>query len=247
MDIRLIFILWQIAGKSEADLTRCILRSKVAKICSGVKAAIQHCAAGGGQDVNGLRHDIANTLQHCLGNHQRCRPYFCNTEGGSQGNSQMDNSDVINAAQRLLDNLALNADRLKHGYTSNKAENFFSLKSKLIIGKRENLSNRGNYSLRVLVTILLYNDGFEWSATGCFEEFSGRALGDTFQKYATQRNNQRQYSSRHALKPEAIEKRYAVRIVNDVHYGPGLQTVPTSSMVATKKLEYMVSFTMTSF
>lgn len=234
------FLFKQIAGKSESDLARCTLRSKVVKICSGVKSAILHCAAGNGKDVIGLHHDIANSLQHCLGNHARCRPYFCSGEGGSQTFTQS-NDDVFKSAQRLLDNLALSAERLKNADTSNKAENFFSLKAKLIMGKRENLCNRGNYSLRVLVTILLYNDGFEWGKSGSFEEFTGRTLATVFDKYASQRNKQRQYSAMHALKPEAILKRYEAKPIAELNYGPGLQKNPSVSDVASKKMEFAVS------
>lgn len=199
-----------------------------------------HCAAGGGEDIDGLRHDIVNSLQHCLGNHERCRPYFCSTEGGSQSSSQIDSPEVINAAQRLLDNLALNADKLRNAETSNKAENFFSLASKIIMGKRENITNRGNYSLRIFVAILLYNDGFTWSI-GSFEKFTGRRQGIIFNSYASQRDKQREYSARHAAKPEAVQKRYAVKITEEVSYGPGLQKSVTQAMLSAKKLEFTVS------
>jgi hypothetical protein len=49
-----------------------------ASVTTGVYAAIKHNRASG--DISGLAHDILNSIDHVLDNHEKCQPYFCNQD-----------------------------------------------------------------------------------------------------------------------------------------------------------------------
>lgn len=219
-------------------MPRVTLRKLIPKIYNGLKAAIIYCSLHGGIDVEGLIHDILNVFNHCIGVHNQCREYFCRRENEPEKSKVFENStDLVDAVNRILQNLAANAEKLKHGYTTNKAENFFSIVSKMILGKRENLCGRGNYALRILFSVLLYNEGYNWPIEW-FKSFTGNAPNTNFKKYAQQRNKQRIHSAKSAQRPEASQRRYARP--EERSYGENKQAVVSDADIAIKKQEYNV-------
>lgn len=78
-------------------------RYKIEQICAGVHAAILHCAATRGTDVEGLRHDIRNSLSHVVGELDNCRRYFCNRQKAVESTSALkDDENVMNFVQTLI-------------------------------------------------------------------------------------------------------------------------------------------------
>lgn len=221
-------------------MPRITLRKLIPKIYSGLKAAIMYCALHGGIDVEGLILDILNVFNHCIGKHTNCRAYFCRREDEPEKSIIFENAtDLVNAVDRILQNLAANAERLKHGLTTNKAENFFSIVAKMILGKRENLCGRGNYALRVLFSILLYNEGYSWPSKW-MQKFTGKTTNKNFQKYAEQRDKQRVYTAKSAQRPEASQKRY--NRPEEKCYGENKQPVISDTIMSNKKQQYQVRF-----
>lgn len=211
-----------------------------------MKAAIDHCASNGGVDWRGLAYDILNLILHCYGIHTKCRSYFCkHPKDGCESNHDYDvlkkNTEVFNAVMKLITNLAQNAEKLKDGFTTNIAESFFSIVAKQILGKRENLCCRGNFTLRFNVAILLKNEGYSW-ATPYFEKFTKRKLGPVYEKYAKQRDKQRAHAKNSAMRPEAKARRYnpPVSRLTETSYGPSAQHINAES-IRNKKMEFEVS------
>jgi hypothetical protein len=57
-------------------LNRQILAPLHARLTCGIYAAIIYCRKT--NDIAGLQHDIGNSIEHVLNNHQNCRNYFKN-------------------------------------------------------------------------------------------------------------------------------------------------------------------------
>lgn len=219
-----------------------MLRSKIEAICAGAHAAIMHCAKNGGSDVEGLRHDLRNTIFHVLGVHDGCRSYFCSKDQ-PQDNSQIDtvknDINVFNSAQSLLENLAAEADRLRFGKSTNIAESFMNMIAKLNLGKRENLCGRGSYSLRVLVAICLRNEGYSW-ASNAFPTFIGAAANPAYVKYTERREKQKQYTNK-SVSRETYKKGCTKTFQLERSYGSDVtKNIDFISAVPCKLREYEV-------
>lgn len=179
-----------------------------------------HCSNMGGTDVEGLRHDLRNTIFHVFGVHDGCRSYFCrNDEPSSNGPIQILRSDnhVYNSALNLLENLAADADRLRYGLSTNIAENFMGTITKFNLGKRENLCGRGSYSLRVLIAICLRNEGYSW-AREAYPKFSGGSANPQYLKYAAKRERQKQYTEK-SVSRESYKKGCTKKLLVERSYG----------------------------
>lgn len=212
-------------------------------MCAGVHAAILHCADEGGTDVDGLRHDIQNSLNHVFGCHDNCREYFCTKQNSPEPLELLKSDEsIFNAVHGLLETVAAEADRLRFGESTNFAENFMSVIVKFIMGKRLNICSRGAYSLRVLISILQYNEGYGW-AKNAFAPFMGRAtLPPAYLKYVEKRDAKRLLTSR--LKKGGFQKGCTKAVRMEVDYCPEISAVPSNvdeaEKVVRKRIEYQV-------
>lgn len=235
----------KVTGKSESDECRVTLRKKIPYIYNCLKSAINYCAKNGGKDWKGLAKDILNVIRHCYGIHTHCRSYFCSKAKDNDTTHDYEvlknNKEVFDAVQKIMINLAQNAEKLKDGLTTNIAESFFNMVAKQILGKRVNLCSRGSFTLRFLIAILLKNEGYKWAAP-YFETFTKRKLGPVYEKYANQRNKQRVHAKNSALRPEAKARRNCpIKSSAEMSYGPNAQHLTTEAL-AQKKAEFQVIF-----
>lgn len=206
-------------------------------------AAILHCAKEGGVDVDGLRHDIQNSFSHVFGCHDNCRSYFCDKQNSPDALELVKSDEgVYNAVRNLLETLAAEADRLRLGESTNFAENFMSIIVKFTMGKRLNICGRGAYSLRVLLAILQYNEGYGW-AKDAFVSFMGQTKHPpAYLKYVKNRDSKRLLTSR--LKQDGFQRGCTRTVLKEVDYCPEISAVPSKTdeaeIVLRKKLEYQV-------
>lgn len=219
------------------------MRDSIERLCAGVHAAILHCAQEGGDDVDGLRHDIQNSLNHVFGCHDDCRDYFCDKQNSPEALELLKSDEnVYSAVHNVLESVAAEADRLRLGESTNVAENFMSVIVKFIMGKRLNICSRGSYSLRVLIAILQYNEGYGW-AKDAIAPFTGRAKHPpAYLKYVEKRDSKRVLTS--MLKQKGFQKGCTRAVLKEVDYCPEVSAIPSKSdeadAVLRKKLEYQV-------
>lgn len=169
--------------------------------------------------MEGLRQDIRNTLAHVLGEHHNCRSYFCKKQTGDESSSALkDDMNVMNQVQSLLENVACEADRLKHALSTNIAENFMCIIAKYIMGKRENICGRGSYSLRVNIAICVRNEGYAW-AKEVYPKFIGSKPSPAYNKLIEKREKQKAYTTKSRGR-DCFKKGCTKAFVAENAYGP---------------------------
>lgn len=113
-----------------------MLRENIGRICICLQSAIKNCRDGGGIDVDGLRHDIRNIIYHVYGEHANCRTYFCDKpEAASKMEILKSNEKVFESVSKLMERVAVEADRLRLGLETNAAERAFSSDAKYVAEK----------------------------------------------------------------------------------------------------------------
>ena len=108
---------------------------RLERLVKGVRVAIKNAAKN--DDVDGLRRDLANAPFHVFGRHQNCG-LFC-TRGDSEEQDLtpfIENSGLMAEIKKYIDKLIHMADSLVYDDTTNQAERFMSLVSKLNGGER---------------------------------------------------------------------------------------------------------------
>lgn len=179
-------------GKQRSTAKR-LLKQHLFRIGKGLRSAIEYCAKHQ-ESVETLRKDLRNVPCHVFGDHNNCRDYFCPQE--KRNNQDRNDLDVMRNDQlyieirREVEVLAVKAESLQRGKTSNRAECFFSVLVKFIGGKRIYLSGRGSYYRRAKLAALLYNEGYYYHKF-IFGELVGRQPGETFENYMEKRELER--------------------------------------------------------
>lgn len=109
-----------------------------------------------------MSEDILNTPNHIFGDHSKCKPYFCQKTGPNEFTkfsiTQL-GKEVIAAFQRL----ANRSHRLIRNVTSNYAESYMGIMSKMISGKRINFAQRDGYANRCASAVFSYNYNSFWA------------------------------------------------------------------------------------
>ncbi|GBM75082.1 hypothetical protein AVEN_197442-1 [Araneus ventricosus] len=104
-----------------------------------------------------LRQDIMNVPFHVFGSYENCEPYFCRDRKDKNYITVLKNSGLL---YRLLDVLNLLSDyarSLIKDVSSSKVEEFNSIVSKFIEGKRINYCLKGSYQARCCVALVAHN------------------------------------------------------------------------------------------
>uniref|UniRef100_A0A8D8NU20 (northern house mosquito) hypothetical protein n=1 Tax=Culex pipiens TaxID=7175 RepID=A0A8D8NU20_CULPI len=232
-------------GKSNNDIPCSLMRTLIDPMCAGARGAINHCAAGGGVDIEGLAHDLDNLLNHNVGIHKDCRTYFCDKQDENDYtllNTLKENETLFNTVQSLLHELALDADRLCYGLNTNDAENFMGVIAKFTLGKRLNLCNRGSYSLRVLFAVCSVNKGYGW-AKEAIEKFTGRSVSSAYLKYFEERDRKRSYTKAYQAR-SSFKRNVTKKFIEEHDYGPSVQRhVDMAIEGPKKKAEFMMTHT----
>jgi hypothetical protein len=136
------------------------------KMTFGIYAAIKHNRKS--NDIPGLQQDIMNSIDHVLGNHEKCRDYFCSDDKREKNDTIEFNvakeavcyDQIVSSLKRLC----LNAKEQICKLNSNNPERFFSRINKNINGKRTHLSNRGSFERRSKMAAIQSSKGYSWHA-----------------------------------------------------------------------------------
>lgn len=170
--------------KSSTSEAMKILSKQISRITKDIRCAIKHCAANNGT-AESLSQDIRNVPFHVFGDHENCKEYFCPLDKRSADATSMIvllKEKYFQAIRREVEPIALRSPYLVRDKTSNLSENFFSMVVKFIAGKRIYLSGRGSYNRRVMLAVLLCNEGY-WYHTKIFNAIVGREPGKIFKCY----------------------------------------------------------------
>lgn len=108
-----------------------------------------------------LRKDILNIPSHTFGEHQNCKSlrYFCEKDSPCQDNlvPQLKEAALYQKLQAIFDHLSKFSNTLIHDVDSNLVEQFNSVISKYIGGKRVNYTQKRQYKSRSYLAALTYN------------------------------------------------------------------------------------------
>jgi hypothetical protein len=110
-----------------------------------------------------LAEDIVNCPSHILGNHIKCKPYFCKNIGSVS--STFNELSVAPAGKEVIaacHRLANRSQRLIYNITSNSAESFMAVMAKCTSGKRINFGKRGSYNRRSFSAVMAFDNGSFW-------------------------------------------------------------------------------------
>jgi len=134
-----------------------------------------------------------------------------------------------------LDNLVKKAPRLVENENNNRAELFMSILAKLNAGKRLNLTQRGSFEMRCVLSGLQYNGGPMWQSD-IWEKFMGNPPGEHFVKQLWNTCIKRSSSARKGAK---YKQRRST--LPNVDYGPMAADVELSPDDVTKECERIIS------
>ncbi|CAG9773318.1 unnamed protein product [Ceutorhynchus assimilis] len=105
--------------------------------------------------------DILNIPSHTFGEHQNCKSlrYFCEKDSPCQDNlvPQLKEVALYQKLQTIFDHLSKFSNSLIHDVDSNLVEQFNSVISKYIGGKRVNYTQKRQYKSRSYLAALTYN------------------------------------------------------------------------------------------
>ena len=134
---------------------RKLLESRLLRLRSGVKGAIQHNKQVA-NSIKNLREDILNGGAHVFGCHSKCREYFCNKP--DEDNIFETLSPVFKTKiMEIIRRLANHARSLLHDVDSNVVEHYNSIVAKFIGGKRINYAFKNSYSARCYAAVVSHN------------------------------------------------------------------------------------------
>lgn len=111
------------------------------------------------QKLQELKKDILNSPHHIFGNHSQCSDYFCDKSNHEEENlvPELMKAGLFGALQKLVNILADHARSLLRNLNSNVVEQFFSIISKFISGKRINYTQRRSYQGRCTAAVVSHS------------------------------------------------------------------------------------------
>ncbi|XP_041988658.1 uncharacterized protein LOC121740029 [Aricia agestis] len=197
-------------------LGRKILKPKVQKLTAVARKIIIH------GDRNTFREDLNNGPSHVFGCHKDCKEYYCRFINSDEKDTDLSQElktkaptvwALICAAKEAV---MSKCHRLSND-TTNVVENFMSVLSKFICGKRLNLHKGGSYQRRVYVAGLSHTAGENWHASA-WKSHTACSPGKTVKKYIAQKGKcqerRKNYTRRRLFVPKCKP---------DQNYGPKAQ------------------------
>jgi hypothetical protein len=142
---------------------RQILAPIHARLTSGIYAAIRYCRKT--NDIAGLQHDIENSIEHVLNNHENCRNYFCDAlKVRNNSKTYKKLKECLGYDQLLikLKSLKKNAEAFLKQFNTNKSERLFSRINKANMGKRSHFAGRGSFERRAKMCAIQDSEGYQW-------------------------------------------------------------------------------------
>lgn len=155
----------EIIGNTKHPLRlRKVLRTKQKQISRAIFSSIQFRkdeSVSLKDRVQGLADDMSNITSHIFGDHSNCAAYFsdkCNNKEKNLMNElRFSKSLLYDKLDELFKTLATKADSLVHDVDSNYPEQFHSIVTKFVGGKRLNLVLGKSYQTRTLAAVIQFN------------------------------------------------------------------------------------------
>jgi hypothetical protein len=125
--------------------SRSLLRKEIKRLKSAARCAIKRCEG----NITQLKLDLKNGPNHVFGEHSECRADYCKKTHPDVNNvPYLEKSLMMKGIRLHLDGIIQKADRLVTNVTTNSAENYMSLVSKVTGGKRVDFSRGSSYKGR---------------------------------------------------------------------------------------------------
>lgn len=140
-------------------------------------------------DVNRLKEDIRNTVNHVFGNHFQCREDICDRAGETidDRTPELTSSGAHHHIYGALAQVLTKADLLIDNETNNRAELYMSLLARFNMGKRLNLIQRDSFQTRAFLSGLKYNEGHLWHYQS-WKQFFAKSPGKSLKQYMKQQD-----------------------------------------------------------
>lgn len=134
----------------------------IPRLTKAARGAIANSASE--NNTTQLREDLRNGQYHVFGDHSKCRDAYCKRQKVGEENKMplISSSPVWPAILKALDPLVSKADKLTLNVTTNQAERFMGLITKLSGGKRKATSKSGGYKRCCLGAGLAHTKGPIW-------------------------------------------------------------------------------------
>ncbi|KAF2879117.1 hypothetical protein ILUMI_27056, partial [Ignelater luminosus] len=158
----------------------------IESLVKSVQGAIYANAHG---DINRLKEDIRNTVNHVFENHFNCREDICDRAGETVDDRtpELTNSGAHHHIYGALGQLLTKVDLLIDNETNNRAELYMSLLARFNMGKRLNLIQRDSFQTRSVLSGLKYNEGHLWHYKP-WKAFFNRSPGKNLKLYMKQQD-----------------------------------------------------------
>ncbi|GBM20882.1 hypothetical protein AVEN_224125-1 [Araneus ventricosus] len=148
-------------GKIGHVTLRKLIGSRVLRIRTAVTMAIKYRKEEPSKTENdkimSLRQDIMNVPFHVFGIHENCEPYFCRDKKDKNYVTVLKTSGLLCRLLDVLNSLSDHARSLIKDVSSNKVEEFNSIVSKFIGGKRINYCLKRSYQARCCAAVVAHN------------------------------------------------------------------------------------------
>ncbi|KOB67837.1 hypothetical protein OBRU01_19203 [Operophtera brumata] len=108
--------------------------------------------------IHDLHVDISNACNHAFGQHDDCKPYYCESAKKSENIvPKLKTSTLWTRIRYIVSVVASNSRSLVYDVNSNRVECFNSVIAKLVGGKRINFSLRQTYQTRCNAAVVSFN------------------------------------------------------------------------------------------
>ncbi|GBN88648.1 hypothetical protein AVEN_93006-1 [Araneus ventricosus] len=134
----------------------CVLRIRTA-VTMAIKYRKEEPSKTENDKIMSLRQDIMNVPFHVFGSHENCEPYFCRDKKDKNYVTVLKTSGLLCRLLDVLNSLSDHARSLIKDVSSNKVEEFNSIVSKFIGGKRINYCLKRSYQARCCAAVVAHN------------------------------------------------------------------------------------------
>lgn len=140
-------------SKNKNVLLRKIIGNRILRIRTAVTMAVLYrkgeTSKTEQQKITELRNDIINAPLHFFGSHDKCASYFCDRSKNDKNYTlQMRETGLLYKVMEVMNNLADYSKSLHFDANNNTVEQFNSIISNIIGGKRINFCLRRSYQTR---------------------------------------------------------------------------------------------------
>lgn len=210
-------------------------------------------AVSANSDIDALRIDMRNTVNHVFGNHFSCKKSLCVHAGdlSEDKTPKLISSGAHHHIYSALTPLLTKASILIDRETNNRAELFMSILARFNMGKRLNLIQRDSFQMRSVLTGLKYNEGYQWHEKPWRVVFQ-QSPPQTLKKYVVSQANRLASSKKY--REQVVrklnyrkKKRIPLNPKTDTDYGPNISEIQVSETEIGNEIENLCQRLKVSF